>query len=39
MTVEKLKSSVTVGNLDWRAVLMRLFVTLVLLAAILKIGS
>jgi len=39
MTVEKLKSSIVVSEFGWRAILMRLLVTLFLLAAILKIGS
>lgn len=39
MTVDRLKASIAVSEFGWRAILMRLLVTLFLLAAVLKIGS
>lgn len=37
--VHKLKTSLRISDFDWRAILMRLLVTGLLLAAVLKIGS
>jgi hypothetical protein len=39
MTIHKVKSSILVSEPDRRALIMRLIVTLGLLAAVLKIGS
>ncbi len=39
MAMDKLKSSIQVSEFSWRTLLTRLILTLVLLAAVLKIGS
>lgn len=39
MMMNKLVSSISVGEFTWRPMLTRLVITLVLLAAVLKIGS
>lgn len=39
MSMDKLKSSNLVSAFSWRMMLMRLILTMVLLAAVLKIGS
>lgn len=39
IAMDKLKSSIAVSEFTWRTVLVRLVITLVLLAAVVKIGS
>jgi hypothetical protein len=39
VAMDKLKISMTMNGSSWRALLMRVVITLVLLAAVLKIGS
>ena len=39
MRIDQLKSSLVASEVSWRALVLRLIVTFVLLAAVLKIGS
>ncbi len=39
IAMDKLKSSIAVTQFTWRALLTRLVITCILLAAVLKIGS
>jgi len=39
MSMDKLKSTISISGIDRRAMLMRLIITLFLLAAVLRIGS
>jgi hypothetical protein len=39
MPLKQLKSGIVIGAIDWRTLLMRLILTVLVLAAIIKIGS